>query len=145
MAADDVRLSGINWREAFPFTHLFRSFRIAVHPSKLALGLIALVCLYLGGRVLDAVWPEHHLAVDNEPLLYDEFGAGQSFRARRAELRDQIEENYAYQLVNWDIEKDFPTARRLARGGERTDEYETRVIARRDKTVADANGARDRQ
>ena len=32
-------LRGINWRETFPFTHIFRGFRIAIHPSKLMLGL----------------------------------------------------------------------------------------------------------
>ncbi|HLL88176.1 MAG TPA: hypothetical protein VK324_02625 [Tepidisphaeraceae bacterium] len=50
-------LRGIDWREAFPFTHLFRAFRIAVHPSKLLLSLILLLGIYTGGRVLDGVWP----------------------------------------------------------------------------------------
>ena len=45
-------LRGINWRETFPFTHIFRGFRIAIHPSKLILGLIAphLLDLWEAGR-----------------------------------------------------------------------------------------------
>ncbi|MGH7213502.1 MAG: hypothetical protein ACREIT_01880 [Tepidisphaeraceae bacterium] len=54
-------LHGINWKQAFPFTNLFRSFRIAIHPSKLLLALALLCLLYVGGRILDAVWPEKNL------------------------------------------------------------------------------------
>ena len=59
--ADDAQtqtIRAINWREVFPFTHLFRAFRIAVHPSKLLLALSALLLIYLGGRVLDGAWPD---------------------------------------------------------------------------------------
>ena len=45
MADEPQQIRGINWRETFPFTHLFRAFRVAVHPSKLMLGLIALLIL----------------------------------------------------------------------------------------------------
>ena len=64
-------LRGINWRETFPFTHIFRGFRIAIHPSKLILGLIALLSLYAGGRVLDGAWPARHLAVPGEVNDYE--------------------------------------------------------------------------
>lgn len=60
MADDGVTLRGINWREAFPFTHLFRAFRVSVHPSKIVLALLLLGCLWCAGLVLDAVWPENH-------------------------------------------------------------------------------------
>src|SRR3954469_12201526 len=61
---DDARvIQGIDWRRTFPFTHIFRSFRIAIHPSKLLLALLGLVLLYLGGRVLDGIWPERHQAL----------------------------------------------------------------------------------
>ena len=58
--AQTQAIRSINWREVFPFTHLFRAFRIAVHPSKLMLALAALLLIYLGGRVLDGVWPHDH-------------------------------------------------------------------------------------
>ena len=57
MADDGVVVREISWREAFGFTHLFRGFRIAVHPSKLLLALVALGCLWCGGLILDVLWP----------------------------------------------------------------------------------------
>lgn len=51
-------LREVSWRDVFGWVHLFRSFRIAVHPSKLALAWVLLLCVYLGGRTLDGVWME---------------------------------------------------------------------------------------
>ena len=61
MADESQAIRAINWREVFPFTHIFRAFRIAIHPSKLVLGLLLILSLYAGGRVLDAVWPSASL------------------------------------------------------------------------------------
>jgi hypothetical protein len=66
MADETLTVRGIHWREAFPFTHLFRSFRIAIHPSKLLLGLILLLLIYLGGRALDAIWTSKYEATPTE-------------------------------------------------------------------------------
>ncbi len=52
MPDEAVSSRDINWRETFPFTHLFRAFRVAVHPSKLILALVALGCLWCGGLIL---------------------------------------------------------------------------------------------
>jgi hypothetical protein len=60
MPDEAVSLRDINWRETFPFTHLFRAFRIAVHPSKLILALVALGCLWCGGLILDGIWSHNH-------------------------------------------------------------------------------------
>jgi hypothetical protein len=60
MADEAHTIRSVNWREVFPFTHLFRAFRIAVHPSKLLLALAALLLIYLGGRVLDGVWADQY-------------------------------------------------------------------------------------
>ena len=56
MADQPLTIQGISWRQTFPFIHLFRAFRVAVHPSKLVLALAALILLYIGGHVLDLVW-----------------------------------------------------------------------------------------
>lgn len=56
MPDEAVSLRDINWRETFPFTHLFRAFRVAVHPSKLILALVALGFLWCGGLILDGLW-----------------------------------------------------------------------------------------
>jgi hypothetical protein len=60
MADEAHTIRSINWRDVFPFTHLFRAFRIAVHPSKLLLALAALLLIYLGGRVLDGAWADKY-------------------------------------------------------------------------------------
>lgn len=66
MADEAQTISSINWREVFPFTHLFRAFRIAVHPSKLLLALAALLLIYAGGRLLDGVWVDKYKAMPYE-------------------------------------------------------------------------------
>src|SRR5713101_4614579 len=67
-------IRGINWRETFPFTQIFRAFRVAIHPTKLILALVALLAIYLGGRVLDAIWPVQDRAVPGEVAYYEGFG-----------------------------------------------------------------------
>jgi hypothetical protein len=56
MAEEPQAIRGINWRDTFPFTNLFRTFRIAIHPSKLGLALLALLVFYIGGRIFDLIW-----------------------------------------------------------------------------------------
>jgi hypothetical protein len=68
MADEAQQIRSINWREVFPFTHLFKAFRVAVHPSKLVLALVALLLIYGGGRFLDAVWMDKHLVTPADPL-----------------------------------------------------------------------------
>ncbi|MCP4376200.1 MAG: hypothetical protein GY794_08520 [bacterium] len=50
------RVNTINWAEVFSFSHIFKSFRIAIHPSKILLGLMAILSIYMSGRVLDGIW-----------------------------------------------------------------------------------------
>src|SRR6476646_10640108 len=94
---------GIDWRETFPFTHLFRAFRIAIHPSKLVLGLVALLSLYTGGRLLDGLWPSRMLAGPGEVAGYEDTvrrgGTSDSFITARNAARDTIENTYADRLL----------------------------------------------
>ena len=103
-------IRGINWREAFPFTHIFRAFRIAIHPSKLVLALLALLLMYLGGRVLDSIWPANYRAVPGEVILYQDYGAvggsGQEFRDQRKTDRQRIDTEYADMLMDLGILSD---------------------------------------
>jgi hypothetical protein len=46
----------ISWGETFGFLNIFKTFRMAMHPSKLALGVMALVLIFGGGFILDQVW-----------------------------------------------------------------------------------------
>ncbi len=60
MAEEGQVIRGIDWRQTFAFTHIFRSFRIAIHLWKLVLGLcllLTVLTVYFGGRVLDWAWP----------------------------------------------------------------------------------------
>ena len=89
--AQTQTIRSVNWREVFPFTHLFRAFRIAVHPSKLLLALAALLLIYLGGRVLDGVWPERYRADQTEVRQYmvasDRYSAADADAAMKEFLR----------------------------------------------------------
>ena len=66
----------VDWRAVFPCLNIFRTFRIAIHPSKLILALVFILMMYGLGRGLDAVWPAKftHASVpgflDRLPLSY---------------------------------------------------------------------------
>src|SRR4051794_19804367 len=70
MADEPHVIRGIDWKATFPFVSLFRGFRVAIHPSKLILALIALLLIFLGGKFLDACWPAKYRAVPNELEIY---------------------------------------------------------------------------
>lgn len=95
-------VKGIDWKSAFPFTLIFRSFRVAIHPSKLVLALVALILIYMGGRVLDTIWPVRHRAVPNEIAIYQtaraEADPGATFNIRRKASRDAIEDAHKREL-----------------------------------------------
>jgi hypothetical protein len=79
--ADDAQqqgivLRGINWRETLPFTNIFRTFRVAIHPSKLLLALVALLMLYVGGHLLDWAWRNEHLPMASEFGEFDSTNEG---------------------------------------------------------------------
>src|SRR5256885_10606440 len=75
MPDDTHVIRGINWRETFPFTNIFRSFRVAIHPSKLILALLAILLLYCGGPLLDGLWPSKDRAVAHEIEMYEQVPA----------------------------------------------------------------------
>lgn len=56
MANSNGELERVNWGEVFSFSHIFKSFRMAIHPSKLLLGLAVILTVYFSGRILDSVW-----------------------------------------------------------------------------------------
>ena len=70
MADEPQVIRGIDWKSTFPFVGLFRGFRVAIHPSKLILALVALILIFFGGKFLDAIWPDNYRAVPNELELY---------------------------------------------------------------------------
>ena len=56
MADDQHELRSVNWAEMFAFTHIFKSWQMAIHPSKLILALAAILVVYGAGRLMDGIW-----------------------------------------------------------------------------------------
>jgi hypothetical protein len=56
MADNRQELKGVNWNEVFSFSHVFKSFRMAIHLSKLVLALAAIVVIFAVGWCMDRVW-----------------------------------------------------------------------------------------
>ena len=54
--ADEHEIRRINWNEVFSFSHIFKSFRMSMHLSKLGLALAMIVLVYCFGRVMDGFW-----------------------------------------------------------------------------------------
>jgi hypothetical protein len=146
MSDQPLTIEAINWREAFPFTHLFRAFRVAIHPSKIVLGMVALLLLFGGGRVLDGFWPIRDRAVPGEASLYEsahqQANPGTIFSEQRNKIRSDIEARYAGELVRWHLVSGADAARAAA-GGENVSAMKAAIIAERDKNVADATTVRD--
>jgi hypothetical protein len=160
MADESHVIRGINWRETFPFTQIFRAFRVAIHPTKLILGLVALLALYTGGRILDALWPVQSRAVPGDVVLverpdatprgseielYESFRPGHfaSFEEVRKARRDEIEEQYAALLRNSKIQTDEKQARELAKSGSALGQVKDKLLERRNIEINDAAKRRD--
>lgn len=56
MPEQSMELRRINWSECFSFTNIFRTFKLAVQPTKLGLGLVAVLLTGIWGWALDGVW-----------------------------------------------------------------------------------------
>lgn len=61
-----------NWRgwSDWPFTSIFRSFRMAISPGKLALAFLGVLLLVLWGWLLDGIWPQRHQPLTGEVASY---------------------------------------------------------------------------
>jgi hypothetical protein len=93
MSDEAHSLRTIDWRSVFPFTQLFRAFRIAIHPAKMALALLAILLVYGLGRSLDGLWLDRYQAVPGEVKLYEDSesraGFSQEVDASRTALAER--------------------------------------------------------
>jgi hypothetical protein len=142
-------IRGINWRETFPFTQIFRAFRVAIHPTKLILALVALLALYLGGRILDSLWPVQDRAIpavmrdptegpaqDNEVGLFEHKKAGVNFDELRKARRGELEDAYVRVLRDdLKVETDEAAAKNAAHSGGDLGKVKAELIKRRDEAV----------
>ncbi|MEM9418038.1 MAG: hypothetical protein AAGA25_03145 [Planctomycetota bacterium] len=85
-SAHRVRLEGVDFSTAFPTLRLFESFRMALQPSKILLGLLMLLLIYFGGVGLDFIWGEQ------------EGDSGQTYRIFESTLN--LELAYFHALIN---------------------------------------------
>ncbi|MDB5358140.1 MAG: hypothetical protein JWN24_4593 [Phycisphaerales bacterium] len=146
MADDAQTIRNINWRELFPFTNLFRTFRIAIHPSKLVLGLALLFLVYAGGRTLDWIWPVRSYAVADEIDRYEAFrwahARGPSFEDHRQAMREANAESYASRLMADKIVTDPAAAHEAALRGEYKGSLRGNIVKARNEEIAKAQTAR---
>ena len=154
MADESYVVRGVNWRETFPFTQIFRAFRVAIHPTKLILALVALMALYAGGWLLDSLWPVQYRAIPaytsadghlRLPEVYDfqrfdpNKGA-ESFERLREQRRTELEDQYVAVLAESKVQPDAAIARTAAKGGNLLGALKDKMKERRDdhvKTFAD--------
>ena len=143
MADDSQTLRNIIWRDLFPFTHIFRAFRVAIHPSKLVLGLMLVLALYFGGRILDAVWYAGYYPSKGEINLYTAYRwsheQGRSFDTVRDQDRLTRAQSYAALLRQNGLVSDDSAALEAARRGKYFHELESGIVAERDKAIAEAH------
>ncbi|NIA07576.1 MAG: hypothetical protein GWP14_08075 [Actinobacteria bacterium] len=84
MAEEKKQLCGIDWQQTFAFTNVFRSFRLAIHPSKLVLAFLGLAICFVAGLVLDRIWYAGPAIIweDGQPAEVQVFAkGGQDFSA----------------------------------------------------------------
>lgn len=91
MADEQNVVKRIDWGDVFSFPHIFKSFKMASHPSKLILGLLVLVLVLLGGEVLDTIWGwGNGTAQEKEIITYITTPPGEFARQQEAFEEQQL-------------------------------------------------------
>jgi hypothetical protein len=141
MADDPRAIRGIDWKTAFPFTLIFRSFRVAVHPSKLILALAALLLIYWGGRAMDGLTPASASAVPDELGLYGLSwtapNPAEQFRVARQQAWDATQAAYKARLT--ETGKPNATLRDVAWHIEQRRNQDVKAAEERYETVRKSN------
>ena len=81
MADEQNELRQINWNEVFAFTHIFKGFRMAIHPSKLLLAFGAIVMVFLTGWFLGWLWSVGGQNVAQDEIVAHAVKSPPDFRA----------------------------------------------------------------
>ncbi|MDY7011045.1 MAG: hypothetical protein SVV80_09880 [Planctomycetota bacterium] len=56
MADEQQVIRSVSWNEVFSFSHILKSFKMAIHPSKIILALLAIILTCALGVVMDKIW-----------------------------------------------------------------------------------------
>ena len=86
MADEQHLVRGVSWNEVFGFSHIFKSFKMAIHPTKILLALIAIVVTFVLGMVMDRIWSgvsQSNRVMANEAWAYWLAGSRASFLERK--------------------------------------------------------------
>lgn len=83
-------LRRINWSECFAFTNIFKTFRMAIGPTKLLLALAGLLLMGFAGWFLDAIWSSKHQTIEGAVAEYIATGDAGDHRDAQDELRKKL-------------------------------------------------------
>ncbi|HQY87674.1 MAG TPA: hypothetical protein PK402_03385 [Tepidisphaeraceae bacterium] len=130
-------LRSIDWKSVLPVTQIFRSFRIAIHPSKIALALVAIVLICAGGRLVDLLyWNDRPVPNEIGAVYEDSLASGG--RVNFESLQRNVRQRYVFER---DQLKSELRSEALARGERielidfETDEMIAEIVRRRDAEV----------
>lgn len=149
MADEAQVVRSIQWRELFPFINLFRAFRVAIQPSKLFLGLVMVLALYAGGRVLDAIWASSYYPSRGEIDAYTAYlwnnTRSPSFDSQRQDQHRENAVSYANLLAQNGIVTDRSVALDDAYHGRYFGELESKIVQDRNDRIAQVDQSLDAQ
>ena len=109
MADDQQVVRSVSWTEVFSFTHIFKSFRMAIHPGKLILALAAILLCYGLGRIMDCVWSgasDACVVIPNEAQTYWTANGRADFLNRRKAWLAKREDALVGLMTAAEIDKD---------------------------------------
>jgi len=95
MADGQDELRSVNWNEIFGFSQVFKSFRMAIHPSKLLLALAAIALVCLTGWVLDRIWSIGDGNVQRDAITAHFYQTDEQYDEARRAWRDSRAEKAA--------------------------------------------------
>ncbi len=131
MSDESQVIRSIDWKRMFPFIGIFRGFRIAVHPSKLMLALIAMALVSGGGSLLDLVWPR----TEQTPVI-DEMNY---FEASRGGLdQDKFFNSLRQQEIDALDSKQKLTLEAIGKPNGTVEDLREKIFQERDAAVAQA-------
>lgn len=96
LARTPATVRDVQWSSVLEFTHLFKSFRLAINPAKIVLALVAIMVIYCAGRVFDTAWGPQ--VFDNEIEIY-QTSRPETFRRLREERISARENSLHVQLA----------------------------------------------
>lgn len=140
MADDQNELRNIRWTELFSFTHIFKSFKMAIHPSKLLLAFAAITVVFAAGTVMDGIWK-----IGDQNAFEGEISA---YACNRSDQFDRVRKGWEDTRLDraenlWiGVERETVTLGRYRRHCDVTSEYLTKAFAAGVKKLDKKNKSR---